>query len=1025
MKIRNFLNTTLAAVMLMTAAGVAQGRTKVACIGNSITYGYGLPADQRNDLSYPARLQQLLGPEYEVGNFGHNGATLLKTGHNPYTALPEYTAALDMKPDIAVIHLGINDTDPRNWPNYSDRFISDYCALIDTLRAVNPKVRIIMARLTPIAATHKRFRTGTRQWRLLEQDAIEKVARVKGVELIDFDSPLRDRQNLLPDAIHPNAEGYGILAKTVNSAITGNYGGLKLPSMYQSGMILQRHRPLTIAGQADAGATVTLTLDGIPYTTRADNRGRWSVETAPLADGPAYTMTVTDGKRTITLTDILAGELWLATGQSNMEFKLNASAGAKEAIASSTDPMLRFYSMEPVSRTDNVAWTDEVLAAVDTLGYFRPTQWQKASPASVGQLSAVAYHFARSLRDSLNVPVGIICNAVGGAPCEAWIDVNTLEEYTPEALIDWRHNDYVQPWAQGRADKNAPAPHRHPYEPSYLFSAGIRPLGSPDIAGVIWYQGESNAHNTELHEQLFPMLVNSMRKEFRRAELPFCFVQLSSIDRPSWPTFRNSQRRMAAEMPGVYMAVSSDLGDSLDVHPTRKMPVGRRLTRQALRNVYGHNISATGPLPVMAQAGRDGSVIVTFSDAEGLTTSDGRTPITFEVADESTLFHPASAVILPTGQVLLTSDVARPHYVRYGWQPFTRANLINADSLPASTFQIPIDNMDVLYEIEPGYERGVSAAYAASMPDGRMIVAGGANFPTDTPLAPTAEKKLYQGIYQIDPATTALTRIGSLQAPAAYGAAVATSQGIVLMGGTTDKGASKRCELIKPDLSTRQLESLPAPMDNFAACAIGDRIYIAGGNFDGKPSRRVFTYDLANPDKGWQKLKDMPGNPRVQPVMAAAGGKLYIFGGFAPRHDGNEPTLDTDGLCYDPATKRWSAVAGPVEADGTAVSTGGGIAATLTDGRIAVAGGVNKDVFLQALINQAPDYLNHPVEWYRFNPRVFLFNPADNSWTRGESAPLNARAGASMIPGQNADFYLFGGEVRPRIRTNQTLHIRP
>ena len=225
------------------------------------------------------------------------------------------------------------------------------------------------------------------------------------------------------------------------------------------------------------------------------------------------------------------------------------------------------------------------LAAIDTLGHYHPARWAAVTPDNAGRLSAVAYFFAKELRDSLKVPVGIISNAVGGSPTESWIDVNTLEAEMPEALINWRRNDYIQPWAQGRANKNAPAPHRHPYEPSYLFSAGIRPLGSPDIAGVIWYQGESNAHNTDLHAKMFPLLVDSWRREFRRQDLPFCFVQLSSINRPSWPTFRDSQRRMAGEIDNAYMAVSSDQGNPTDVHPRNKRPVGLRVARQALHNV--------------------------------------------------------------------------------------------------------------------------------------------------------------------------------------------------------------------------------------------------------------------------------------------------------------------------------------------------------------------------------------------------------------------------------------------------------
>ncbi len=1011
-------------MVLLLLGGNLNAKIKVACVGNSITFGSGLADSVRGSQCYPARLQAMLGDDYEVGNFGHPGATLMRNGHRPYNKLPEYKEAINMDADIVVIHLGVNDTDPRDWPVYGDEFVSDYTMLIDSLRGSRPDRRIIIALLTPIKATHKRFRTGTRDWRLLEQKAIEDIARINNVELIDFNVPLRDRQDLLRDGVHPDAEGYELLAKTVYGALTGKHGGLHLPDYYQSGMVLQRHRPLTIRGKADTGSKVTLTLDGISYPAVADISGDWQVTTAPLADG-SYTMTVTDGKKTITLTDVLAGEVWVAAGQSNMEFPLGSAIGSKEVIAKCTDPLLRFYDMRPIARTDNVEWTAEQLRAIDTLGHYKPANWAIVTPENAGQLSAVAYFFAKDLRDSLKVPVGIISAAVGGSTTESWIDVNTLEAELPENLVNWRNNDYIQPWAQGRANKNAPAPHRHPYEPSYLFSAGIRPLGSPDIAGAIWYQGESNAHNTDLHAKLFPLLIESWRREFRQPGLPFCFVQLSSINRPSWPTFRDSQRRLANEIDGVYMAVSSDHGNPTDVHPRNKRPVGKRVARQVLHNVYGFkSVVPSGPVPVKAVADRNGKVTVSFDYAEGLTTSNGKEPAIFETAETEGVYFQATAVIEGNTVVLTSDRVKNPRLVRYGWQPYTTSNLINADSLPATTFKIPIDNMNELYEIENGYGRGVSAAYAGRMPDGTVIVAGGCNFPCDDPFAPGAQKKFYKGIYTIDPASLELTRVGSLPVAAAYGATVSVPAGIVFIGGTADSGNLTDCTLIKSDITAETLPSLPKSIDNMAAAAIGNNVYVAGGNVDGKPSNELYVLDLSNLSKGWKKLRSMPGNPRVQPVMAAADGKLYLWGGFAGRHDGHEPSLELDGLVYDPAKNKWNEVEGPALPDGTKISTGGAAATTITDGRIAVAGGVNKDVFLAALVNQAPDYLNHPIAWYNFNSRILVFDPKTGKWSVGQPDAMNARAGAAMVAGDSNNFYLFGGELKPRIRTPRTLNIK-
>ncbi len=1013
---RIFRLKLLAVVALVTIAATTAAKTKVACIGNSITYGYKLP--DREAKAYPAQLQRLLGSDFEVRNFGHSGATLLRKGHNPYNALPEFHAALAFCPGIAVIHLGVNDTDPRNWPNYNTEFVVDYLAIIDSLRAVNPNVRIILAELSPLRASHFRFRTGTRDWRLLIQEAIRNVARASGAELIDFDAPLRDRQNLITDGIHPNAEGAVIMAETVCGAITGYYGGLKLPEIMQSGMVLQRNRPLTFRGRADAGAVIALTLDNRTYHATTDNRGDWVLTTAPLVSGPTYTLTVTDGKTTQTLTDILAGEVWLASGQSNMEFQLRRSIGGEEEAAKATDRQLRIFDMKPIAHTDRFKWNDSILDAMDALGHYAPTRWQKLSPDNARELSAVAYFFARQLRDSLQVPVGIISNAVGGSPTESWVDVNTLEVEMPGILVNWRTNDYLQKWVQKRVGENiGDRPNgRHPYEPSYLFAAGIRPLRSFPIAGVIWYQGESNAHNIELHEQLFPMVVDSWRREFNLPRMPFYFVQLSSIDRPSWAEFRDSQRRLADRIPGVGMVVSHDVGDSLDVHPRDKRPVGERLARLALRRTYGFDgVTDQGPTLRSAVAS-SGSVTLVFDCAEGLTTSDGLAPRVFEIAEIDGVYYPAEAIISDNKIILKNMNVKNPRYVRYAWQPFTRSNVVNAAGLPASTFKAEVSNA-ADFDIEPGYERGVSAAFCGRIGNS-IFVAGGANFPCDEPLSPKAEKKLYRGIYAADVDNPRLTwrRVGSLPEAMAYGASAMTERGPVFIG--TDKSVW----LLNADGTLTDLPEMPVAIDNAAAASIGSVVYVCGGNIDGKPSNALYSLDL-NSGK-WRKLRSMPGNPRVQPAMTASNDELWLWGGFAGRYEGRDATLETSGLRYEPKKDRWTPLPAPTDAEGNEISLGGGCAVTLSDARIVAFGGVNKDIFLDELRNQAPDYLLHPIDWYRFNKNVLLFDPTTSKWSVAETTTDVARAGAAAISGLNGDIFIYGGELKPRIRTAETLHIQ-
>ena len=359
------------------------------------------------------------------------------------------------------------------------------------------------------------------------------------------------------------------------------------------------------------------------------------------------------------------------------------------------------------ARTDAVEWDDSVLRYTNELRHMDFQGWKTATPEVVRAFSAVAFNFGRVLCDSLpDVPIGIICNAVGGSTTESWIDRTTLEWEFPNILRDWRNGDFGQPWARGRMtqniahalDKESPAYNalqRHPYEPAYLFEAAIAPLGHLPIKGVLWYQGESNAHNIEVHEHLFRLLEQSWRQHFARRwncefqkkpVLPFYVVQLSSLPRPSWPAFRDSQRRLADELPNTWMAVSTDLGDSADVHYRTKRPVGERLALQALHHTYGHSLVSEGPSPRSAVRGQNHTLVLRFDHADGLTCSRG-----FELASSDGLFYPADIKIEGDKILLSSPAVKNPVVVRYGWSGFTDADLRNAQGLPASTFQMSVN----------------------------------------------------------------------------------------------------------------------------------------------------------------------------------------------------------------------------------------------------------------------------------------------------------------------------------------------
>lgn len=673
---------------------LSQQPVKIACIGNSVTYGYGHKNPQIT--SYPSQLQKLLGEKYAVKNFGHSGATLLRKGHNPYYKTAEFEEALAFRPDIAVIHLGLNDTDPRNWPAYGDEFASDYSWLIDTIRKQSPSVKIFICRLTPIFNGHPRFLSGTRDWFWQIQEQIPQIAEANNTGLIDLHTPLYSRPELFPDNLHPNEEGAAILAQTVYQKLTGDFGGLQLPFVFASHAVLQRSKPIKFYGIANVNEKITVAFNHKKQIVAADENGRWQIIFPAMQAGGPFEATVSSSNKTIVLDDILIGEVWLCSGQSNMAFPLRFAINEKDEMQQAqTSGTLRLLNRKVLAETDNSAWDSAILDKVNKLQYFSGT-WQRCDSSSAKQFSAVAYYFGKKLQEQLQIPIGLIEVAVGGSDAESWIDRYTME-HDPELvdeLYNWRKSDFYQPWVRERADtnlkKSTNPKQRHPYEPCYNYEAGIAPFVNSPIAGVIWYQGESNVHNIELHETVFPKLVASWRQKWGY-EFPFYYVQLSSLNRPSWTAFRASQLQLLKTIANSGMAVSSDVGDSTNVHPRRKRQVGERLARLALNFTYKQkNVVPYGPMPLKAQRLKK-EILVSFSYADkGLKTADGKPLRGFVLRNEKGLESDAKAFIQKDKVVILLPANEKPVSVLYGWKPHTDANLVNKEQLPASTFKLNI-----------------------------------------------------------------------------------------------------------------------------------------------------------------------------------------------------------------------------------------------------------------------------------------------------------------------------------------------
>ncbi|MGP1550729.1 MAG: cyclically-permuted mutarotase family protein [Prevotella fusca] len=322
---------------------------------------------------------------------------------------------------------------------------------------------------------------------------------------------------------------------------------------------------------------------------------------------------------------------------------------------------------------------------------------------------------------------------------------------------------------------------------------------------------------------------------------------------------------------------------------------------------------------------------------------------------------------------------------------------------------------------EVGIEHGVSACYAGSI-DNQLIMAGGCNFPVNT-LAPDSKKVYYSGIYATrtdEGDQLCWKQIGSLPEPLAYGVAITCDNSMVIIGGMNNDGSCGKVYHVslvdgKAQLST--LPSLPCTADNMTGALVGRHLYVAGGVMDGKASNRVLRLDLDNLSAGWKDVKPFPGIVRVQPVAGSMGEKRFcLFGGFAPAANGEEAKLAIDGCIYDETTDEWQLLEEPKDDKGEPLFVGGGTAINLNEDQFLVMGGVNKDVFLSAVNHPQPDYLSHPIEWYRFNPYTLLYSK--EGWKVLCKSHETARAGAALAQTQHG-LYVIGGELKPRVRSNK------
>jgi sialate O-acetylesterase len=491
----------------------------------------------------------------------------------------------------------------------------------------------------------------------------------------------------------------------------------ELPNFFGDGMVLQRERDAAIWGKAEPGAEVTVSFKGKSATAKAGDDGKWraAIATGP-ADAAGAVLTVASGGKTVEIRDVLVGEVWFASGQSNMVFTVERAPAYESIVKETTLPGLRFF---------NAAQVTAVEPQDDIEG-----EWTSASPKTNGGYSAVAFFFAKKLHEDLGIPVGVIKSAWGGKPVEtftsrealatlpgtkALVDTLLAEDkvYNPataqaayeQRLAEWQ--EAAKAWKakpayqRGRLAKKPAAPKR-PLDtegrPGVLYNAMIHPFVGYTMRGAIWYQGEGNAKAGAVpYDETLPLLIRDWRGRWGD-EFSFYFVQLANYRAAStepgtpdpWPLLQDRMRHILTNTPKTGMAIINDTGEEKDIHPKNKKDPGERLALWALVKDYGKDLAVwSGPLYREAEI-REGAIRVIFDQAgSGLKSRDGGPLKRFEIAGADQVWHWADAKVDGSDGVLVSAAaVPKPVAVRYAWASNpTGANLVNSEGLPASVFR--------------------------------------------------------------------------------------------------------------------------------------------------------------------------------------------------------------------------------------------------------------------------------------------------------------------------------------------------
>jgi len=449
-------------------------------------------------------------------------------------------------------------------------------------------------------------------------------------------------------------------------SVNQSFAEIKLPSVFCDNMVLQQQTQAAIWGKASKNATVNVSTswNGKSYSAKASADGSWKVKvTTPKAGGP-YEITVSDGK-VLKLKNVLIGEVWVCSGQSNMEmpikgFRNQPVIGSSDAIAFSSNPNIRLFSVKRATSLDPL---DDFTGA-----------WQLCEPENVANFSATAYYFGLTLNKVLNVPIGLINTSWGGTRIEPWISEMGCKNF------DWV-----------KLPEKKPVENLSPQTPTVLFNAMVNPIVGYGIRGAIWYQGESNRNEPKEYQKLMPGLIENWRSVWGIGEFPFYFVQIAPFD--YGPTglssayLREAQLKASTAISNIGMACIMDIAEKDCIHPANKEIGSKRLAFLALSQTYGiKGIACQSPV-LKEMKITEGVVKLTFDNIPNGLTSYGKELANFEVAGANKRFSPAKAFITGTGITVFSASVAEPVAVRYAFKDFVVGDLFSTEGLPVSSFR--------------------------------------------------------------------------------------------------------------------------------------------------------------------------------------------------------------------------------------------------------------------------------------------------------------------------------------------------